>query len=69
MAKTTIHFSQESLFEIFKQSEKKFGLNPTAKIYVTDNNGVLETQHFAPEENVSITKDEYNGHPNNKDGH
>ena len=48
----TICFTQDTMFNIFKQSALKFGLNGSAKIYVTDNHGVLEVQHFPPEEVV-----------------
>lgn len=50
MNNPSICFTQDTLFEIFKQSAKKFGLKGSAKIYVTDNQGVLEFQHFAPED-------------------
>ena len=50
MVNPTIVFTQDTMFEIFKQSATKFGLIGSAKIYVTEKNGVLETQHIAPEE-------------------
>jgi hypothetical protein len=50
MTNPTIAFTQDTLFEIFKQSALKYGLNGSAKIYVTDNGGVLKADHFPPEE-------------------
>lgn len=44
-----IAFTQDTLFDLFKQSAKKFGLNGSAKIYVTDTGGTLKVDHFGPE--------------------
>ena len=49
MTNPTINFSQDVLFELFKQSATKFGLNGSAKIYVTDVGGVLDVNHFPPD--------------------
>lgn len=53
MTNPTICFTQDTMFEIFKQSALKFGLNGSAKIYVTEKNGVLEAQHIEPEQIIS----------------
>lgn len=50
MQHPTIAFTQETLFKIYNQSVEKYGHNSDAKVYVMDNHGVLETQHFGPEE-------------------
>jgi len=49
MTNPTIAFTQDTLFELFRQSAKKFGLNGSAKIYVTDIGGTLKVDHFGPE--------------------
>lgn len=70
MLNPTIAFTQDTLFEIFKQSATKFGLNGTAKIYVTDNAGTLKIDHFAPEEIIPGGVSKVVHEPlNNQDGH